>query len=141
MLATTLTALERARVRVAVDATFVKMTTLSQLVFNFVKFIHFDTIVLRAKFRKRSSIFSVTGLGTFCDSTFDLRASFRATTVRSVAAFLGARAALSSNASHTSVLFLLVLAFEFVRETIFDLGVQKPNTSADALKLLPMKPI
>jgi hypothetical protein len=141
MIATPLATFERAGVCVAVDAALVIMTAPGQLVFDFVEFIHFAAIVLWAKFGKRSSIFSVTRLGTFCDPTSDLRSTLRGATVGSITAFLGARAALPSNASDASVLFLLVLAFEFVRETIFDLGVQKPNAVADALKFLTMKPI
>ena len=70
VLSTSLTSPVWAGFLAAVDSAFMKMATTSQLVLDFVKFIHFLTIFIWAEFAERGPVLRITWFG-FGNSTLD----------------------------------------------------------------------
>jgi hypothetical protein len=133
--ATPLTPLERARVAIAENCTFMEVTAAGQFVFDLVQLIHFLAVLFWVELAEGGSVFGVTGFSVLGDPTLDWSSLMLwATTVRGVTSLLGTRSNLTSNSSKTSVLFLLVFAFEFMRQAVLYLRVKKTDAVANALE-------
>ena len=141
VIATALAAARAAGVPVTERSLRVEVPALRELVFNFIEFIHFLSVLVGGKLAERIATNFPGGVCRVLGNAALGPGSLLARAVGGFTALACPSLELPSHTCEMSILGLLMLTLKLLAEPRLDFGVEGANTCANVLELLQMEPV